>query len=191
MFSDLLKAMKAPANKKAEPSEERLNELLSQLFGRETDASEEEEAPAPAPSMKAKKGGYMDKGSLSYFEGHGAREALDKAAEIEIEVEGDESESEGDEQESANGEQMDKGAQMERGEGDDKSDNEKRRELMSAAYNMIDKLSDDQLDEFLRAREVRKAQVMSVLGQMSTAELGELVGAKDAQGVRAVDAEKV
>ena len=184
MFSDLLKAMKAPANKKAEPSEERLNELLSQLFGRETDASDEQEAPAPAPSMKAKKGGYMDKGSLSYFEGHGAREALDKAAEIEIEVESDESESEGDEEESANGEQMDKGAQMEGGE-------EKRRELMSAAYSMIDDLSDDQLEEFLSAREVRKAQVMAVLGQMSTAELGELVGAKDAQGQRAVDAEKV
>lgn len=184
MFSDLLKAMKAPANKKAEPSEERLNELLSQLFGRETDASDEEEAPAPAPSMKAKKGGYMDKGSLSYFEGHGAREALDKAAEIEIEVEGDEEE--GDEEE---GEEMDKGAQMEGGE--DKSDKEKRRELMSAAYSMIDNLSDDQLEEFLGAREVRKAQVMAVLGQMSTAELGELVGAKDAQGVRAVDAEKV
>lgn len=177
MFSDLLKAMKAPANKKAEPSEERLNELLSQLFGRETDASDEEEAPA-------KKGGYMDKGSLSYFEGHGAREALDKAAEIEIEVEGDEEE--GDEEE---GEEMDKGAQMEGG--DDKSDKEKRRELMSAAYSMIDNLSDDQLEEFLSAREVRKAQVMSVLAQMSTAELGELVGAKDAQGARAVDAEKV
>lgn len=186
MFSDLLKAMKAPANKKAEPSEERLNELLSQLFGRETDASDEEEAPAPAPSMKAKKGGYMDKGSLSYFEGHGAREALDKAAEIEIEVEGDEEEGEESESE---GEQMDKGAQMEGG--DDKSDKEKRRELMSAAYSMIDNLSDDQLEEFLSAREVRKAQVMSVLAQMSTAELGELVGAKDAQGVRAVDAEKV
>ena len=178
--------MKAPANKKAEPSEERLNELLSQLFGRETDASDEEEAPAPAPSMKAKKGGYMDKGSLSYFEGHGAREALDKAAEIEIEVEGDEEEGEESESE---GEQMDKGAQMEGG--DDKSDKEKRRELMSAAYSMIDNLSDDQLEEFLSAREVRKAQVMSVLAQMSTAELGELVGAKDAQGVRAVDAVKV
>lgn len=186
MFSDLLKAMKAPANKKAEPSEERLNELLYQLFGRETDASDEEEAPAPAPSMKAKKGGYMDKGSLSYFEGHGAREALDKAAEIEIEVEGDEEEGEESESE---GEQMDKGAQMEGG--DDKSDKEKRRELMSAAYSMIDNLSDDQLEEFLSAREVRKAQVMAVLGQMSTAELGELVGAKDAQGARAVDAEKV
>lgn len=185
MFSDLIKAMKAPS-KKAEPSEERLNELLSQLFGRETDASDEEEAPAPAPSMKAKKGGYMDKGSLSYFEGHGAREALDKAAEIEIEVEGDEEEGEESESE---GEQMDKGAQMEGG--DDKSDKEKRRELMSAAYSMIDNLSDDQLEEFLSAREVRKAQVMAVLGQMSTAELGELVGAKDAQGVRAVDAEKV
>ena len=184
MFSDLLKAMKAPANKKAEPSEERLNELLSQLFGRETDASDEEEAPAP--SMKAKKGGYMDKGSLSYFEGHGAREALDKAAEIEIEVEGDEEEGEESESE---GEEMDKGAQMEGGE--DKSDKEKRRELMSAAYSMIDDLSDDQLEEFLSAREVRKAQVMSVLAQMSTAELGELVGAKDAQGQRAVDAEKV
>jgi hypothetical protein len=187
MFSDLIKAMKAPANKKAEPSEERLNELLSQLFGRETDASDEEEAPAPAPSMKAKKGGYMDKGSLSYFEGHGAREALDKAAEIEIEVDGDEEE--GEEMEEGEGEEMDKGAQMEGG--DDKSDKEKRRELMSAAYSMIDNLSDDQLEEFLSAREVRKAQVMAVLGQMSTAELGELVGAKDAQGVRAVDAEKV
>ena len=187
MFSDLIKAMKAPANKKAEPSEERLNELLSQLFGRETDASDEEEAPAPAPSMKAKKGGYMDKGSLSYFEGHGAREALDKAAEIEIEVEGEEEE--GEEMEEGEGEEMDKGAQMEGG--DDKSDKEKRRELMSAAYSMIDNLSDDQLEEFLSAREVRKAQVMSVLAQMSTAELGELVGAKDAQGVRAVDAEKV
>jgi hypothetical protein len=180
MFSDLLKAMKAPANKKAEPSEERLNELLSQLFGRETDASEEEEAPA-------KKGGYMDKGSLSYFEGHGAREALDKAAEIEIEVEGDEEE--GEEMDEGEGEEMDKGAQMEGDE--DKSDKEKRRELMSAAYSMIDNLSDDQLEEFLSAREVRKAQVMSVLAQMSTAELGELVGAKDAQGQRAVDAEKV
>ena len=180
MFSDLLKAMKAPANKKAEPSEERLNELLSQLFGRETDASEAEEAPA-------KKGGYMDKGSLSYFEGHGAREVLDKAAEIEIEVEGDEEE--GEEMDEGEGEEMDKGAQMEGGE--DKSDKEKRRELMSAAYSMIDNLSDDQLEEFLSAREVRKAQVMAVLGQMSTAELGELVGAKDAQGVRAVDAEKV
>jgi hypothetical protein len=187
MFSDLIKAMKAPANKKAEPSEERLNELLSQLFGRETDASDEEEAPAPAPSMKAKKGGYMDKGSLSYFEGHGAREALDKAAEIEIEVEGDEEEGEGEDMDE--GEEMDKGAQMEGG--DDKSDKEKRRELMSAAYSMIDNLSDDQLEDFLSAREVRKAQVMAVLGQMSTAELGELVGAKDAQGVRAVDAEKV
>lgn len=187
MFSDLIKAMKAPS-KKAEPSEERLNELLYQLFGRETDASDEEEAPAPAPSMKAKKGGYMDKGSLSYFEGHGAREALDKAAEIEIEVEGDEEE--GDEEEmEGDEEEMDKGAQMEGGE--DKSDKEKRRELMSAAYSMIDNLSDDQLEEFLSAREVRKAQVMAVLGQMSTAELGELVGAKDAQGVRAVDAEKV
>ena len=186
MFSDLIKAMKAPS-KKAEPSEERLNELLSQLFGRETDASDEEEAPAPAPSMKAKKGGYMDKGSLSYFEGHGAREALDKAAQMEIEVDGDEEE--GEEMEEGEGEEMDKGAQMEGG--DDKSDKEKRRELMSAAYSMIDNLSDDQLEEFLSAREVRKAQVMSVLAQMSTAELGELVGAKDAQGVRAVDAEKV
>jgi hypothetical protein len=74
--------------------------------------------------------------------------------------------------------------------GDDKSDKEKRRELMSAAYSMIDNLSDDQLEEFLSAREVRKAQVMSVLAQMSTAELGELVGAKDAQGARAVDARR-
>jgi hypothetical protein len=94
LFTDLIKAMKQPASK--QPSEARLNELMAQLFSSATDKDEEDTAQAP---KSAKKGYTMDKGSLSYFEGHGAREALDKAAEIEIEVEGDEEEGEESESE--------------------------------------------------------------------------------------------
>jgi len=199
LFTDLVKAMK-PAAKTSAPSEERLNELLAQLFSSATDVDEEESAPAPkksapAPKKSAAQKGYgrsykgeMDKGSLSYFEGSGngrddARAALDKAAEIEIELD-DEEDEEGEEgEESEDAGEMDKGAAM--------SDKEKRRELMSAAYSMVDNLSDEELASFLAAREVRKAQIMGVLSQMSTCELGELVSAEGAQGKRAVDAEKV
>lgn len=178
LFSDLIKAMKAPASK--QPSEERLNELLAQLFSSATDVDEGE------GEENAKKGyKMMDKGGLSYFEQNGrdgAREALDKAAEIEIELDGEESEDEGEGEEDE-GAGMDKGAEM--------GDKEKRRELMSAAYSMIDNLSDEELASFLAAREVRKAQIMGVLSQMSTSELAELVSAEEAQGARAVDSEKL
>jgi len=192
LFTDLVKAMK-PAAKTSAPSEERLNELLAQLFSSATDVDEEESAPAPKKSA-AQKGygrsykGEMDKGSLSYFEGSGngrddARAALDKAAEIEIELD-DEEDEEGEEgEESEDAGEMDKGAAM--------SDKEKRRELMSAAYSMVDNLSDEELASFLAAREVRKAQIMGVLSQLSTCELGDLVSAEGAQGKRAVDAKKV
>jgi hypothetical protein len=166
--------MKQPASK--QPSEARLNDLMTQLFSSATDVDEEESAPAPKSAKKGYKGaGEMDKG-MSYFEGSGngrdgAREALDKAAEIEIE--GEESEDE----------ESDDAGEM--------GDKEKRRELMSAAYSMIDNLSDEELTNFLAAREVKKAQIMGVLSQMSTSELAELVSVKEAQGKRAVDAEKV
>jgi len=189
LFTDLVKAMK-PAAKTSAPSEERLNELLAQLFSSATDVDEEESAPAPKKSA-AQKGyghsykGEMDKGSLSYFEGSGngrddARAALDKAAEIEEDEEGEEGE---ESEESEDAGEMDKGAAM--------SDKEKRRELMSAAYSMVDNLSDEELASFLAAREVRKAQIMGVLSQLSTCELGDLVSAEGAQGKRAVDAKKV
>lgn len=176
LFSDLIKAMKQPASK--QPSEERLNELMAQLFSAATDKDEGEEESAPAP--KSAKKGYkmMDKGN--YLNRH--LEALDKAAEIEIELDGEESEDEGEESEDE-GEGMEKGAEM--------GDKEKRRELMSAAYSMIDNLSDEELSNFLAAREVRKAQIMGVLSQMSTSELAELVSVEEAQGKRAVDSEKL
>jgi hypothetical protein len=179
LFTDLIKAMKQPASK--QPSEARLNELMAQLFSSATDKDEEDTAQAP---KSAKKGYTMDKGGLSYFEQNGrdgAREALDKAAEIEIELDGEEDE--GDESESEEGDGMEKGAEM--------GDKEKRRELMSAAYSMIDNLSDEELSNFLAAREVKKAQIMGVLSQMSTSELAELVSVEEAQGARAVDSEKL
>ena len=179
LFTDLIKAMKQPASK--QPSEARLNELMAQLFSSATDKDEEDTAQAP---KSAKKGYTMDKGGLSYFEQNGrdgAREALDKAAEIEIELDGEEDE--GDESESEEGDGMEKGAKM--------GDKEKRRELMSAAYSMIDNLSDEELSNFLAAREVKKAQIMGVLSQMSTSELAELVSVEEAQGARAVDSEKL
>jgi hypothetical protein len=173
LFTDLIKAMKAPASK--EPSEARLNELMAQLFSSATDKDESEEAPAP---QSAKKGDKMDKGN--YLNRH--LEALDKAAEIEIELDGEEDEGEESESEDE-GDDMEKGAEM--------GDKEKRRELMSAAYSMIDNLSDEELSNFLAAREVKKAQIMGVLSQMSTSELAELVSVEEAQGARAVDSEKL
>jgi hypothetical protein len=173
LFSDLIKAMKAPASK--EPTEARLNELMAQLFSSATDKDESEEAPAP---QSAKKGDKMDKGN--YLNRH--LEALDKAAEIEIELDGEEDEGEESESEDE-GDDMEKGAEM--------GDKEKRRELMSAAYSMIDNLSDEELSNFLAAREVKKAQIMGVLSQMSTSELAELVSVEEAQGARAVDSEKL
>ena len=180
LFTDLIKAMKQPASK--QPSEARLNELMAQLFSSATDKDEEDTAQAP---KSAKKGYTMDKGGLSYFEQNGrdgAREALDKAAEIEIELDGEEDEGEESESEDE-GDDMEKGAEM--------GDKEKRRELMSAAYSMIDNLSDEELSNFLAAREVKKAQIMGVLSQMSTSELAELVSVEEAQGARAVDSEKL
>ena len=173
LFSDLIKAMKAPASK--EPTEARLNELMAQLFSSATDKDESEEAPAP---QSAKKGDKMDKGN--YLNRH--LEALDKAAEIEIELDGEEDEGEESESEDE-GDDMEKGAEM--------GDKEKRRELMSAAYSIIDNLSDEELSNFLAAREVKKAQIMGVLSQMSTSELAELVSVEEAQGARAVDSEKL
>lgn len=173
LFTDLIKAMKQPASK--QPSEARLNELMAQLFSSATDKDESEEAPAP---QSAKKGDKMDKGN--YLNRH--LEALDKAAEIEIELDGEEDEGEESESEDE-GDDMEKGAEM--------GDKEKRRELMSAAYSMIDNLSDEELSNFLAAREVKKAQIMGVLSQMSTSELAELVSVEEAQGARAVDSEKL
>lgn len=173
LFTDLIKAMKAPASK--EPSEARLNELMAQLFSSATDKDEGEEDTEP---KSAKKGYKMDKGN--YLNRH--LEALDKAAEIEIELDGEEDEGEESESEDE-GDDMEKGAEM--------GDKEKRRELMSAAYSMIDNLSDEELSNFLAAREVKKAQIMGVLSQMSTSELAELVSVEEAQGARAVDSEKL
>ena len=45
LFSDLIKAMKAPASK--EPTEARLNELMAQLFSSATDKDEGEEDTEP------------------------------------------------------------------------------------------------------------------------------------------------
>ena len=173
LFSDLIKAMKAPASK--EPTEARLNELMAQLFSSATDKDEGEEGTEP---KSAKKGYKMNKGN--YLNRH--LEALDKAAEIEIELDGEEDEGEESESEDE-GDDMEKGAEM--------GDKEKRRELMSAAYSMIDNLSDEELSNFLAAREVKKAQIMGVLSQMSTSELAELVSVEEAQGARAVDSEKL
>ena len=175
LFTDLIKAMKQPASK--EPTEARLNELMAQLFSSATDKDESEEDTAQAPKS-AKKGDKMDKGN--YLNRH--LEALDKAAEIEIELDGEEDEGEESESEDE-GDDMEKGAEM--------GDKEKRRELMSAAYSMIDNLSDEELSNFLAAREVKKAQIMGVLSQMSTSELAELVSVEEAQGARAVDSEKL
>ena len=197
MFYDLIKA------RKAGPSEERINQLLEELFSSDSE----------------RKGDEMDKGALSYLDRHKAsardalkgygaedmdegdelekakgsedederseeREAMESEAEEQGELfedeDSDKAEDEDDDEDDDEAE--DEGEDMKKG--DDMDAKAKRRDLMSRAYSIIDDLSDEQLDEFLSAREVKKAQVMGVLSRLTNSELADFCSVEDAQGAQ-------
>lgn len=196
MFMDLIKAKKTAA-----PSEERINQLLEELFSSE-DKSEDIDKGGALDYLKRhkqsaqealkgygygyddgdmKKGDELDKGEdKDDDEREEEREAMDSESKDQSELfkDGDEDkdDDEDGDKDSDEDEDMKKGADM-----DAKA---KRRDLMSRAYSIIDDLSDDQLDEFLSAREVKKAQVMGVLSRLTTPELADFVGVEAAQGAQ-------
>lgn len=199
MFYDLIKA------RKAGPSEERINQLLEELFSSDGDQMD--------------KGDEMDKGALNYFKrkqsardalkGYGA-EDMDEGDELEKgEGSEDEDDERSEEREAMESEAKEQGELFEdedgdkpkgedEGEDEDEDDDSaedmkkgedmdakaKRRDLMSRAYSIIDDLSDEQLDEFLSAREVKKAQVMGVLSRLTTPELADFCSVDAAQGAQ-------
>ena len=73
---------------------------------------------------------------------------------------------------------------------DDEGDN--RRALMDQVYSMVDDLNDEELKSIIETRMMRKALAMSIIDQMPTSELSELVDqltANGGQGMSPLDGE--
>lgn len=205
MFYDLIKA------RKESPSEARINQLLEELFSADSERKSEDIDKGGAldylkrhkQSARDALKGYgaegddmdmdMEKGKGSEDEDERSeerkameseakeqderseeREAMESEAEEQGELFKDEDEGEDEDEDEGEDEDMKKGM-------DAKA---KRRDLMSRAYSIIDDLSDEQLDEFLSAREVKKAQVMGVLSRLTTPELADFCSVDAAQGAQ-------
>jgi len=61
-------------------------------------------------------------------------------------------------------------------------DKKERREMMSRVYSMVDDLSDEELDQFLSSRDIKKAQAMAVFHQMSNNDLKDFMSVSAANG---------
>jgi len=78
--------------------------------------------------------------------------------------------------------EMDKGDMGEMDEDLEKGDEDKRREMMSSVYSLVDDLSDEELKAIIDSRMMKKALVMNVVNTMETGELNELVSQLQANG---------
>ena len=199
MFYDLIKA------RKEGPSEARINQLLEELFSSE-DKSEDIDKGGALDYLKRHKqsardalkgygaedmdeGDELEKGKGSEDEDDERseeREAMESEAKEQGELfkdeDKDEDEDEDKDEDEDEDEDEDKDEDMKKGANMDAK--AKRRDLMSRAYSIIDDLSNEQLDEFLSAREVKKAQVMNVLSRLTTPELADFCSVDAAQGAQ-------
>ena len=78
--------------------------------------------------------------------------------------------------------EMDKGDMGEMDDDLEKGDEDKRREMMSTVYSLVDDLSDEELKAIIDSRMMKKALVMNVVNTMETGELNELVSQLQANG---------
>ena len=158
MFLDLVKARSNSATPRRsreleeELDDNRLRELMDELFSGESSEDEDE----------AKKGRaeYMSINDIDKGHGH----HMSRADELRKEMtEAAESESESDAEEIT-----------------DESD--ERRELMDKVYSMVDDLSEEELSQIVESRAMKKALAMMLFERAPASELANFVTAREAQG---------
>jgi hypothetical protein len=211
MFQDLIKSTKSTKSKSAESAktdEQRVEELLNQLFSAEQSDKGAGEMDKGAGYM-SEEAGEMDKGALSWkrqlterakslmspapepangSEGE-ALKACDKDNMSKGEGEESMSEEENKGEESMSGEESkdeEESTKPAEGEGE-----MSREEMLERVSEMLEALSDEELSDFLTSREVKKALAQGVFSAMSAAQLKELFTPEQANGAEAGDLEQM
>jgi hypothetical protein len=202
MFQDLIKSTKSDKNKSTKTDEQRVEELLNQLFSAEQSDKGAGEMDKGAGYMsEEEEAGEMDKGGalswkrqlterakslMSPAPANGSEgEALKACGEESMSKgEGEESMSE----ESKGEESMSEEESTKPAEGEGEMS---REEMLERVSEMLEALSDEELGEFLASREVKKALAQGVFSAMSAAQLKELFTPEQANGAEAGDLEQM
>ena len=156
MFTDLIKAVHHTQenDQKAELDDERLKQLMDELFSSED------------------KGGALEKSSEKEAaeEEEEEGDALEKSSEKEAaeEEEGDALEKSSKEEEEEEGDALEKSS--------------KRRELMDKVYSLVDNLSEAELKAIVESRPMRKAMALELFDRLESGDLEELVTKMQANG---------
>lgn len=181
MFLDLVKASKSSSKRRGDDEEvspERIRELMDDLFSKGDDDDFDDED--------------MDKG---YGYGYSSRDKLRKEADLDDDFD-DEDMDKGHGYGYGSRDKLRKEADLDDDDLDDDEDMSKnrdnRRALMDQVYSMVDDLNDEELKSIIETRMMRKALAMSIIDQMPTSELSELVDqltANGGQGMSPLDGE--
>ena len=179
MFLDLVKASKSSKRRgdDDEVSPERIRELMDDLFSKGDDDDFDDED--------------MDKG---YGYGYSSRDKLRKEADLDDDLD-DEDMDKGHGYGYSSRDKLRKEADLDDNFDDDEDmskNRDNRRALMDQVYSMVDDLNDEELKSIIETRMMRKALAMSIIDQMPTSELSELVDqltANGGQGMSPLDGE--
>ena len=208
MFQDLIKSTKSTKStesksaESAKTDEQRVEELLNQLFSAEQSDKGAGEMDKGAGYM-SEEAGEMDKGgALSWKRqlterakslmspsepANGSEGEALKACDKDNMSKGEGEESKGEEEsmseEESKGEES---AEPAEGEGE-----MSREDMLERVSEMLEALSDEELSDFLTSREVKKALAQGVFSAMSAAQLRELFTAEQANGAEAGDLEQM
>jgi hypothetical protein len=214
MFQDLIKSTKSTKSDKTKSDktdEQRVEELLNQLFSAEQSDKGAGEMDKGAGYM-SEEAGEMDKGgALSWkrqlterakslitpapepangSEGE-ALKACDKDNMSKGEGEESMSEEESKGEESMSEEESTKPAEEESTKPAEGEGEMSREDMLERVSEMLEALSDEELGEFLASREVKKALAQGVFSAMSAAQLKELFTPEQANGAEAGDLEQM
>ena len=190
MFQDLIKSTKSKSDKtkSAKTDEQRVEELLNQLFSAEQSEEMDKgagEMDKGAGYMSEEEAGEMDKGALSW-----KRQLTERAKSLITPAPEPANGSEGEALKACDKDNMSKGEgeeSMSEEEGGEMS----REEMLARVSEMLEALSDEELADFLSSREVKKALAQGVFAAMSAAQLKELFTPTEANGAEAGDLEQM
>jgi hypothetical protein len=199
MFQDLIKSTKSTKSKSAESAktdEQRVEELLNQLFSAEQSDKGAGEMDKGAGYMsEEEEAGEMDKGGALSWK----RQLTERAKSLMSPAPEPANGSEGEALKACDKDNMSKGegeeSMSEESKGEESmSEGEgemSREEMLERVSEMLEALSDEELSDFLTSREVKKALAQGVFSAMSAAQLKELFTPEQANGAEAGDLEQM
>ena len=203
MFQDLIKSTKSTKSKSAESAktdEQRVEELLNQLFSAEQSDKGAGEMDKGAGYM-SEEAGEMDKGGALSWKRQLTERAKSLITPAPEPANGSEGEalkacdkdnmSKGEGEESMSEEESTKPAEEESTKPAEGEGEMSREDMLERVSEMLEALSDEELGEFLASREVKKALAQGVFSAMSAAQLRELFTPEQANGAEAGDLEQM